>query len=139
VTAGGVRLCCIGLVGLHHLFYKGAAGPLGLPPPLYAASPGAGPLGLGLQGRQPIRVTGGAASPRCRLHWRRLPWLPPSWPPALGGPSPLYNVPHMEQYIHPIVQQSISSDICVRILIFGSFLSLPFVRFFPCPFFAFLI
>jgi hypothetical protein len=28
-----VRLCCIGLIGLHHLFYKGAAGPLGLPPP----------------------------------------------------------------------------------------------------------
>jgi hypothetical protein len=34
-----VRIYCIGLVGLHHLFYKGAAGPLGLPPPLYAASP----------------------------------------------------------------------------------------------------
>jgi hypothetical protein len=32
-----VRMCCIGLVGLHHLFYKGAAGPLGLPPPLAAA------------------------------------------------------------------------------------------------------
>jgi hypothetical protein len=61
-----VRLCCIGLVGLHHLFYKGVAGPLGLLPPLYAASPGAGPLGL--QGRQPIRVSGGAASPRCCLH-----------------------------------------------------------------------
>jgi hypothetical protein len=25
-----VRICCIGLVGLHHLFYKGVAGPLGL-------------------------------------------------------------------------------------------------------------
>jgi hypothetical protein len=33
-----VRLCCIGLMGLHHLFYKGAAGPFGLPPPL-AATP----------------------------------------------------------------------------------------------------
>jgi hypothetical protein len=32
-----VRLCCIGLVGLHHLFDKGAAGPLGLPPPLEPA------------------------------------------------------------------------------------------------------
>jgi hypothetical protein len=28
-----VRICCIGLVDMHHLFYKGAAGPLGLPPP----------------------------------------------------------------------------------------------------------
>jgi hypothetical protein len=26
----GVRINCIGLLGLHHLFYKGAAGPLGL-------------------------------------------------------------------------------------------------------------
>jgi hypothetical protein len=26
----GVRIYCIGLVSLHHLFYKGAAGPLGL-------------------------------------------------------------------------------------------------------------
>jgi hypothetical protein len=24
------RICCVGLVGLHHLFYKGVAGPLGL-------------------------------------------------------------------------------------------------------------
>jgi hypothetical protein len=32
-----VRICCIGIVGLHHLFYKGVAGPLGLPPPLAAA------------------------------------------------------------------------------------------------------
>jgi hypothetical protein len=95
-----VRICCIGLVCLHHLFYKGVAGPLGLPPHLYVASPGAGPLGL--QGRLPIRVSGGAASPRCRLHWRRLPWPPPSWPPALGGPSPLYIVPTLEQYRHPI-------------------------------------
>jgi hypothetical protein len=79
----GVRIYCIGLVSLHHLFYKGAAGPLGLQgwrtpgaaSPVCrlpcsrhprAASPGAGPLGL--QGRQPIRVSGGAASPRCRLH-----------------------------------------------------------------------
>jgi 2-polyprenyl-6-methoxyphenol hydroxylase-like FAD-dependent oxidoreductase len=45
-----VRMCCIGLVGLHHPFYKGAAGPLGLPPPL-AAAPGS----------RPIRVTGEAA------------------------------------------------------------------------------
>jgi hypothetical protein len=71
VTAGGVRLCCIGLVGLHHLFYKGAAGPLGLPPPLYAASPGAGPLEL--QGRQPIRVSGGAASSGDASPGRRPP------------------------------------------------------------------
>jgi hypothetical protein len=55
-----VRLYCIGLVGLHHLFYKGAACPLGLPPPLYAASPRVGPLGL--QERQPIRILGAAAS-----------------------------------------------------------------------------
>jgi hypothetical protein len=34
-----VRIYCIGLVGLHHLFYKGVVGPLGLPPPLDAASP----------------------------------------------------------------------------------------------------
>jgi hypothetical protein len=65
-----VRINCIGLVGLHHLFYKGAAGPLGLQgcatpgaaSPVAAtpssASSGAGPLGL--QGRQPIRVSGGA-------------------------------------------------------------------------------
>jgi hypothetical protein len=66
-----VRLCCIGLVGLHHLFYKGAAGSLGLPPPLYAASPGAGPLGL--QGRQPIRVSG---------------VLPPPGAASTGGASP---------------------------------------------------
>jgi hypothetical protein len=70
-------------MGLPHLFYKGAAGPLGLPPPLAA-----GPLGL--QGRQPIRVSGGVASPRCRLPWRRLPWPPPPWPPALGGVPPPY-------------------------------------------------
>jgi hypothetical protein len=63
-----------------------------------AGSPGAGPLGL--QGRQPIRVSGGAASPRCRL----------PWPPVLGGPSPLYIVPPIEQYGHPIPLQSISSD-----------------------------
>jgi hypothetical protein len=76
-----VRLYCIGLVDLYHLFYKCVVGPLGLPPPLYAVSPRAGPLRL--QGRQPIRILGGAASPRCRLHWRRLPW-----PPALGGSLP---------------------------------------------------
>jgi hypothetical protein len=41
-----VRINCIGLLGLHHLFYKGDAGPLGLwgapplvPLPLDAASP----------------------------------------------------------------------------------------------------
>jgi hypothetical protein len=88
-----VRINCIELVGLRHLFYKGAAGPLGLqgapplvPPPLYAtspvaatpsgASPGAGPLGL--QGRQPIRVSGGAP-----------PLVPPPLEPALGGLLPL--------------------------------------------------
>jgi serine/threonine protein kinase len=49
-TDPSVRMCCIGLVGLHHPFYKGAAGPLGLPPPL-AAAPGS----------RPIRVTGEAA------------------------------------------------------------------------------
>jgi hypothetical protein len=88
-----VRICCIGLVGLHHLFYKGAAGPLGLPAAsLYAASPvaatpsgaspGVGPLGL--QGRQPIRVQG------VRHPWCRLPW------PALGSLLPPINVtPHL--------------------------------------------
>jgi hypothetical protein len=65
-----VRICCIGLVGLHHLFYKGVAGPLGLSAasPVAAtpsgASPRVGPLGL--QGRQPIRVQG-VRHPWCRL------------------------------------------------------------------------
>jgi hypothetical protein len=49
-TLESVRLCCIGLMGLHHLFYKGAAGPLGLPSSLAAAP-----------GRRPIRVTGKVA------------------------------------------------------------------------------
>jgi hypothetical protein len=84
----GVRINCIGLVGLHHLFYKGAAGPLGLQgcatpgatspvaATLSGASPGASPLGL--QGRQPIRVSGGAP-----------PLVPPPLKPALGGLPPL--------------------------------------------------
>jgi hypothetical protein len=93
VTVGGVRINCIGLVDLHHLFYKGAAGPLGLQgcatpgaaSPVCrlpcsripsGASPGAGPLGL--QGRQPIRVSGGAP-----------PLVPPPLEPALGGLLPL--------------------------------------------------
>jgi hypothetical protein len=45
---------------MHHLFYKGVAGPLGLhrgAPPLGAASPGA--------------ATPGAASPGRRLPWSR--------------------------------------------------------------------
>jgi hypothetical protein len=76
-----VRICCIGLVDLHHLFYKGAAGPLGLQAssPVATtpsgASPGVDPLGL--QGRQPIRVRG------VRHPWCRIPWL------ALGGLLPL--------------------------------------------------
>jgi hypothetical protein len=41
-----VRINCIGLVGLHHIFYKGAAGPLGLQGCATpgAASPVAAPL-----------------------------------------------------------------------------------------------
>jgi hypothetical protein len=66
---------------MHHLFYKGAAGSLGLQgcatpgtaSPVATtpsdASPGTGPLGL--QGRQPIRVSGGAP-----------PLMPP--PPGAG-------------------------------------------------------
>jgi hypothetical protein len=46
-----VRINCIGLVGLHHQFYKGAAGP------------------LRLQGC----ATPGAASPVCRLPSSRHP------------------------------------------------------------------
>jgi hypothetical protein len=49
-----VRINCIGLLGLHHLFYKGAAGPLGLQ--------GCGPLGLQLCAF-PGAATPGAASP----------------------------------------------------------------------------
>jgi hypothetical protein len=31
-----------------------------------------------------------------------------------------------------------ASNSCGRILIFGSFILLPFIKFFTCPFFAFL-
>jgi hypothetical protein len=86
-TNGTVRINCIVLLGMHHLFYKGAAGPLGLQgcatpgaaSPVAATpsgvSPGADPLGL--QGRQPIRVSGGAP-----------PLVPPPLEPALGGLLP---------------------------------------------------
>jgi hypothetical protein len=95
-----VRINCMGLLGLHHLFYKGAAGPLGLQgcttpgaaSPVCrlpcsrtpsGASPGAGPLGL--QGRQPIRVTGGA------------PPLGAASPGAgpRGSPPPINVTPHL--------------------------------------------
>jgi hypothetical protein len=105
VTAGGcVRINCIGLVGLHHLFYKGVVGPLGLQgcatpgatSPVCrlpcsrtpsGASPGAGPLGL--QGRQPIKVSGGAP-PLVPPPLVPLPLeVPPPLEPALGGLLPL--------------------------------------------------
>jgi hypothetical protein len=73
-----VRINCIELLGLHHLFYKGAAGPLGFQgcatpgaaspgaATPSATSPGAGPLGL--QECGPLGLHGcaspGAASPR---------------------------------------------------------------------------
>jgi hypothetical protein len=62
-----------------------------VPPALYAASPvaatpsgaspGAGPLGL--QGRQPIRVSGGVPP------LEAPPLVPPPLEPALGGLLPL--------------------------------------------------
>jgi hypothetical protein len=93
-----VRICCIGLVGLHHLFYKGVAGPLGLQAATPSGtSPGVGPLGL--QGRQPIRVQG------VRHPWCRLPQVPPPLevpplvPPPLadprGSPPPINVTPHL--------------------------------------------
>jgi hypothetical protein len=88
-----VRICCIGVVGLHHLFYKGAVGPLGLP----AASPGVSPLGL--QGRQPIRVQG-VCHPWCRLPQVLPPLEAPHLVPPLlagprGSPPPINVTPHL--------------------------------------------
>jgi hypothetical protein len=76
-------------MGLHHLFYKGAAGPLGLQGCATpgAASPGAGPLGF--QGVPPpleaprLAATLLAAGPR-------------------GVTPPIYCTPPVEQYRHPI-------------------------------------
>jgi hypothetical protein len=68
---------------MHHLFYKGVAGPLGLQAssPVAAtpsgASPGVGPLGL--QGRQPIRVQG----------------VPPPLAGPRGSPPPINVTPHL--------------------------------------------
>jgi hypothetical protein len=66
VTAGGVRINCIGLVGLRHLLYKGVADPLGFQ---------------------------GVRHPWCRLPWvppllEAPPLVPPPLEPALGGLLP---------------------------------------------------
>jgi hypothetical protein len=54
VTAGGVRINCIGLVGLHHLFYKGVAGPLGFQGVRRGATPGAASPRAGPRGSPPL-------------------------------------------------------------------------------------
>jgi hypothetical protein len=88
VTVGGVRINCIGLLGLHHLFYKGVVGPLGLQG---GATPGA---------TSPGRRLPWSHLPLCRLPWSRPTrvtgvWpirvyscAPPHVPPPLGAASP---------------------------------------------------
>jgi hypothetical protein len=88
VTAGGVRINCIGLLGLHHLFYKGVVGPLGLQG---GATPGA---------TSPGRRLPWSHHPLCRLPWSRpirvtgvrpirvYSYAPPHVPPPLSAASP---------------------------------------------------
>jgi hypothetical protein len=83
MTAGGVRINYIGLLGLHHLFYKGAAGPLGL---RGAATPGATSPGRRLPWSRPTRVIG--VRP-IRVYSCAPPHVPPPLEPSLGASSPL--------------------------------------------------
>jgi hypothetical protein len=86
-----VRINCIGLLFLHHLFYKGAAAPLGLQG--CAASPGAGSLGLQL-----------CASPRAASPGAATPGAGPrgSPPPYKCNTSPINRIIQFHSYSSPL-------------------------------------
>jgi hypothetical protein len=94
-----VRINCIGLLGLHHLFYKGAAGPLGLQG--CAASPGAGPLGL--QGCGPLGLQL-CASPDAATPSAASPGTGPRGypPPYKCNPSPIDRIIQFHSYFSPL-------------------------------------
>jgi hypothetical protein len=81
-----VRINCIGLLGLHHLFYKGSADPLGLQ---LCASPGAA---------SPRAATPGAASPGADPRG--------SPPPYKSSHSPFNRIIQFHSYSSPLTHTS---------------------------------
>jgi hypothetical protein len=73
---------------MYHLFYNGAAGPLGL----QAASPGADPLGL--HRRKSIRVQG-VRLPQVPPPLEAPPLVPPPLAGPRGSPPPINVTPHL--------------------------------------------